>query len=247
MYGAQHRFGASRAEEQRLNFISLFSIGKSIGRCNSNSLPDANPVDVVCNFMKVTVSIIVLLTFLSCKGQDPTKELKIPEVGWTLFIPTDSKILNAAQFDTIKRKFVNAMNNTYGTSEQDFQQVRPLFTIRQGQFNLFNSTINPYDSSLFSTWQESYTASKHMLIDLINKQGPGIKIVDTASSTETIDGLMFQKFYLKTSYPSQNLTMNTYWFYRKQGNYDFSINVAYTDENVGKKYLDILRKSKFDK
>lgn len=198
-------------------------------------------------FMRLTVTIIILLTFFGSKGQTLTKELKIREVGWTLFIPTDANFLNAAQFDTIRQKAVNAMNKAYGVTDKEFKQLKPLFTIRQGQFNIFGSTLNPYDSSMFDNWQESYAASKLMMMDLFKQQGPNLEVADTASSTETIDGLTFEKFYIKTIYPQRNLTMNTYWFYRKHDNYDFSINISYTDETVGKKFLDIVKNSKFDK
>lgn len=198
-------------------------------------------------FMRLPVSIIIILTFFSCKGQTPIKELKIREVGWTLFIPTNANFLNATQFDTIQQKAVNAMNKAYGVSEDDFKQVKPLFTIRQGQFNIFGSTINPYDSSMFDTWQQSYAASKLMIMDLFKQQGPDLKVVDTASSTDIINGLTFEKFYIKTIYPRQNLTMNTYWLYRKHDKYDFSINISYTDESVGRKFLEIVKNSKFDK
>jgi hypothetical protein len=139
------------------------------------------------------------------------------------------------------------MNKAYSVTDEEFKQVKPLFTIRQGQFNIFGSTLNPYDSSMFETWQQSYAASKLMMMDLFKQQGPDLKVADTSSSTQTIDGLVFEKFYIKTVYPSQNLTMNTYWFCRKHDKYDFSINISYTDENIGKKYLDIVKNSKFDK
>ena len=198
-------------------------------------------------FMRVILTIIIVLAFFNGIGQTPVRELKIPEAGWTLFIPTDSKFLTTGQFDTIKRKAVDALNNAYGTSAEDFDEVKPLFTIRQGQFNIFGSTRNPYDSSLFDTWKESYEVSKLMIIDLFKQQGPDLKVTDTASSTEIIDGLSFEKFYIKTFYPKRNLTMKTYWYCRKYGNYDLSINISYTDESIGKNYLDILRNSKFEK
>lgn len=197
--------------------------------------------------MRLTAVIIILLTCFSYKGQSQVRELKIEEVGWTLFIPTDANFLNAAQFDTIQQKAVNAMNKSWGITKDDLKALKQLFTIRQGQFNIFGSTLNPYDSSMFDTWQESYAMSKSMIIDLFNQQGAELKVVDTASSKETIDGLTFERFYIKTYYPKLNLTMNTFWFYRKHGNYDFSINISYTEDDIGKQFMDIVRNSKFHK
>lgn len=198
-------------------------------------------------FMRFTTSVIILLTFFISKGQTLIKELKIQEVGWTLFIPNDANILNAAQFDTIQKRAFNAINKTYGVSPEEFNKVKPLFTIRQGQFNFFGSTINPYDSSMFDNWQQSYLASKGLIMNLFRQQGPDLEVTDTASSKETIDGLTFEKFYIKTFYPQQNITLISYWFYRKHGKYDFSINISYTDESIGRKFLDIIKSSKFEK
>ena len=196
--------------------------------------------------MRHLIIFLLLPILVGCNAQNPTKEFIFKEVGWTLFIPATSNFLDSAQFDTIQRKAVNAINSTYN-ADIDFNEVRPLFTIRQGQFNIFGSTLNPYDSTLFKTWEESYKASKEMIVDLINQQGPEIRIVDTASSTEQIDGLTFETFYLKTVYPQKNLTMYSYWFYRKINNYDFSINVSYVDESIGRNYLSIVKASKFSK
>lgn len=123
----------------------------------------------------------------------------------------------------------------------------PLFTISDKRYNIFGSTINPYDSAMFATWQESYAASREMIMDLLSKQGDELKVSDTSSAIEHIDGLEFQRFYLQTLYPEQNLRMHTYWFYRKQGMYDFSINISYTDEKMGRQYLEMVRTSKFSK
>ena len=188
----------------------------------------------------------ILLIFASCKGQGNLKEYKFSQVGWTLKIPADSKFLDSAQFDTISQKAINAINKTYNT-QVDFSGLKSLFIIRQGQYNVMGSTINLYDSALFKTWQESYSATKKMLMKIIEDQAPGVTVIDTESSFEIIDGLRFEKVFLKTFYPEQNLTMNIYWFYRKQNEYDFSINISYTEEKIGKQYLGIIKNSKFNK
>jgi len=197
-------------------------------------------------FMRLTAILFIVLSLASCNAQQVSNKLKFKEVGWTLYIPTGSQLLSTAEFDSIKTKAVTRINNTYGTSET-LNEIRPLFTITDKRYNTFNSTINLYDSTMFKSWEESYEASKEMLIDLLNKQGGEVIVSDTSSAVEKIDGLQFQRFDFKTIYPKQNLTMHTYWFYRKQGIYDFSINISFTDVQIGKQYLEIVRNSKFEK
>jgi hypothetical protein len=190
--------------------------------------------------------IIGLFVFAICKGQATLKEYNFPQVDWTLRIPATSNFLDSAQFETISKKAVNAINKTYD-ADFSFTDIKLLFTIRQGQFNLLGSTINLFDTTLGMTWVQSYSASKVLIMQVINEQAPAVKIIDTLSTYEVIDGLRFEKLYLKTFYPDQKLTMNTYWFYRKQNEYDFSINISYTDEGIGKQFLDLIKASRFDK
>src|SRR5688572_1756448 len=109
--------------------------------------------------------IIILFSFVSCKGQDTLKEYKFPEVDWTLRIPAKSNFLDSAQFDIISKKEVNAINQTYDV-DFSIKDVKSLFTIRQGQFNLLGSTINVFDTTLGMTWEQFYAASKQMIMQV---------------------------------------------------------------------------------
>lgn len=194
--------------------------------------------------MKSLILIVALLTILNCEGQDSSKQFFFPQVGWTI-IANPTKFADSSLFNSITRKANSAMNDTYGTDIDLAKEVHSLFTIIDGNYNLFGSTINLFDSSIFPTWELSYLASKQMILNVLENQSPALKILDTLSGYEIIDGLRFEKFYMKTFYPSQSLTMNTYWFYRKQNQYDFSINISFTDDEKGKLFLEILRKSRF--
>jgi hypothetical protein len=196
--------------------------------------------------MRQFTLVIFLFSIVGCNRQHKLKEYNIPEVNWTLRIPEKSNFLDSLQFDTISKKAVNVINTTYN-SEIDFKDVQSLFTIRQGEYNLLGSTLNTFDTTSGMTWEQSYAASKEMLLQVINGQAPTVQIIDTLSSVQLIDGLRFEKLYLKTYYPDKKLTMNTVWLYRKKDKYDFSINVSYTDEKIGRQYLEIIANSKFEK
>jgi len=174
------------------------------------------------------------------------KKQTLLKIQKLLRIPASSKFLDSAQFDTISRKAVNAINQTFD-ADFSFKDIKSLFIIRDGEFNLLGSTINVFDTTLGLTWEQSYAASKQQVMQVINEQAPAVKIIDTLSSYEVIDGIRFEKLYIKTFYPDQKLTMNSYWFYRKQNIYDFSINISYTDEKIGKQFLNLIKDSRFGK
>jgi hypothetical protein len=196
--------------------------------------------------MRIFGLIFILLAFVNCKGQDISKEYHFPQVGWTVRMPATSKLLSAAQFDTILSKAVAAINQTYD-ADFSFDGMTPLFTIREGQYNIIGSTINVFDTTSGMTPEESYAYSKQMMMEVINEKAPAVRIIDTLSSFEIIDGLRFEKLTLKTFYPALNLTMITVWLYRKQNIYDFSINISYTDEKIGVEFLNLIKASKFNK
>jgi len=195
---------------------------------------------------KLPILILTLLCIASCSGQDNVKEYRFPQVGWTLKISTTENFLDSAQFEVISKNATDIINNTYN-SDINLKELKPLFIIRQGQYNLIGSSINLFDTSAFESWQDSYFISKQILIKTITDLGPAVKILDTITSIEIIDNLQFEKLYVKTFYQSLNFTMHNYWYYRKQNDYDFSINISYVDPEIGAHFFEILRNSKFDK
>lgn len=196
--------------------------------------------------MKNAIPVLILFPVLHCQGQDTARQVFFSEVGWRLTV-NPSKFADTSLFNSVAQKANGAINNTFGTDVDLLKQIHPLFTIIDGNYNIFGSTINLFDSSLFRSWELSYEASKQMILNVLENQAPAVQILDTLSGQEIVDGLKFERFYLKTFYPGQKLTMNTYWFYRKQNQYDFSVNISYTDPQKGQMFLDVFRKSRFIK
>ena len=193
----------------------------------------------------MTKNILLLLCifyFISCKGQDKTKKLNFPQVGWTLSIPANSDFLTALQFDSLQNATKNKTDLNIELSKDEV-----LFVIRKNNYNYFGSSVTVFDSANFKNWETSYSFYKKSLIDLFLSKADQITLLDTASSIEKIDGLTFQKFYTKTAYPNQNLTLENYWYYRKQGNLELSINILFDNKKNGDAYLELLTGSKFKK
>jgi len=193
----------------------------------------------------MTKNILFLLCifyFISCKGQDKTKELKFPQVGWTLSIPSNSDFLTTAQFDSLQNATKKKTDLNIELSKDEV-----LFVIKKDNYNYFGSSVTAFDTSNFKIWETSYAFYKKSLVDLLLSKSDLITLLDTSSSIEKIDGLTFQKFYTKTAYPKQNLILENYWYYRKQGSLELSINILFDNKKNGDQYLELLKSSKFDK
>ena len=194
-------------------------------------------------FMKHLLPIFIFTSFLSCNGQGSTKLLHFPQIGWTLSFPENSELLGWQQIDS----FQNATANKINSRDYIFTTQEVLFLIKRDKNNFFGSTITPFDSSIFKNWESSYSHAKQTVLDIIKSKKSTVTLVDTATSTESIDGVTFQRFFARTKYPNQQVIRETYWYYRENKGVEFSINISFTDSAIGNKYLSVLRESKFDK
>ena len=194
----------------------------------------------------IILTLILTITLLSGKGQMTSKEshqFQFPQVGWKIKVPSDFTIMDSAQVAAMDNIGVNAINNTYDTTN-DFGTTKTLISFTKGQYNFFSSTITPFDPQRDGDWNEVNSKLKNRILETLRTQA-AIKI-DTSSSVETIDGLEFHKFQIITTYQSK-LVMNTLMYRRLYKGFDYGINISYTDDNVGKELQLILASSKFDK
>ena len=188
--------------------------------------------------MKILFLVFIAYTLFSCTAENKNENglLNFEEVGWTIKFPKDFN-----QFDSLLNK--NIQKNA--KKENFSSQYKQLFSVRNGNFNSFTSTINPYPITK-DTWEKSFEISKQLLISELEKFGTKIQIMDTATSVDNIDGVKFMKFFTKIYYTDRKLILNSYWFYRKIGNYDLSITIGYDDKKIGLSFLKILKESKFN-
>lgn len=178
----------------------------------------------------------------NCRGQITSRELAFPQIGWRLTIPENAELLTSLQFDSLLSATKKKTNLNF-----ELANTEMLFTIKKNEYNYFGSTVTLFDSINFDTWESAYTYYKKIVVELIESNKPMVLLLDSASSTESIDGLIFQKFYMKTEYPKQHVTLENYWYYKKQDNIELSINIAFANEEIGDAFLAVLRTSKFDK
>ena len=97
----------------------------------------------------MTKNILLLLCIsylVSCKGQEKSKELKFPQVGWTLSIPANSDFLTELQFDSLQNATKKKTNLNIELSKDEV-----LFVIKKDSYNYFGSSVTVFDTSNFKT------------------------------------------------------------------------------------------------
>jgi hypothetical protein len=122
-----------------------------------------------------------------------------------------------------------------------------LFSFIDPPFNTFASAISHFDAGVFPSWIKYHEQQEKGIVQQIVAMKPRVLVKDTASGTEVIGGLVFQRYYIKTYYPQTGLTMQTYQYARLVHGYDFMINVSYADEKAGQQFRSILHGSTFDR
>jgi hypothetical protein len=193
--------------------------------------------------MRHLLPIFIFTSFLSCKAQDSTKQLYFPQVNWTLSFPDNSKLFSWQQIDS----FQSATANKIRSRDYIFTAQEVLFLFKSDGNNFFGSTITPFDSLNFKTWQSSYSYAKQTALDLIQSMKSIVTLKDTTTSTEIINGVLFQKFFMRTEHPKIKTIRDSYWYYTENKGVELSINISFTDSIIGNKYLSVLRTSKFGK
>jgi len=119
-----------------------------------------------------------------------------------------------------------------------------LFKIQPKDDN-YLSCILFLDTSDYSTWKKATTAVARFYFTAISNL-PNYKILDTSLTACKIDGIDFQKEYVKCCNTDTKDRLYSFRFSRLYRNFDININIHYTDQELGKDYLRIVEESKFE-
>ena len=188
--------------------------------------------------------IVLLLLFSSCNSQtkSDSETLKIEEFNWTVNIPENFEPINQEEWNKTLKKGTNAIEDTF---EQEIEnQAVTIFTYKSGQFNNFEANWQPFDIKIDGEYMETYSEVNKMLYETFETQIPKAKL-DSISSIQKVSGLDFQRFDITIDFPN-GIRMKTIGFSRLFGKKEFTMNITYVDEKIGKKMLKAFMNSKFE-
>lgn len=190
------------------------------------------------------LAVLILSVFLqSCKGQakTPAKEIFNKVFNWRIQIPEGFESVSAEQWMKMQNKGANAIEKTYDAKVEN--QAKTIFVFKSDQFNYFESNYQPFDTTTDGDYLETNRGVNGVLYGTFEAQIPNAKL-DSASSEETIDGKVFQKFSITIEFPNK-MVMKSLMYSRLFGNKEFSVNIMTVDPQKQKVLLDAWRTSKF--
>mgnify|MGYP003399464120 FL=1 len=205
--------------------------------------------------MKKTLLIFIsTLTIISCKPSNPNKNIdegKVEgntytsqEIGWTIAIPDGWEVVDRDKSEDMREKGTQALEETID-QEVDFSGVKTLIAFQKNQFNIFQSTSEPFKLEYEGEWEINNAAIKALIFETFVNQG--IKADSSATSVETIDGLDFQTYSFTIYGPTGEVILNQILYSRLINGFDFAANINYNNEKDKETQLQAFRNSKFKK
>ena len=205
--------------------------------------------------MKKTLLIFIsTLTIISCKPSDPNKNIdegKVEgntytsqEIGWTIAIPDGWEVVDREKSEDMREKGTQALEETID-QKVDFSGVKTLIAFQKNQFNIFQSTSEPFKLEYEGEWEINNAAIKALIFETFVNQG--IKADSSATSVETIDGLDFQTYSFTIYGPTGEVILNQILYSRLINGFDFAANINYNNEKDKETQLQAFRSSKFKK
>ena len=201
-----------------------------------------------------TIFTGIALSLTSCGQVDPNKNIdegKVEgnvftseEIGWTIEIPKGWTVIDKEKTKETNEKGLKALEETMG-GEIDYSGLKNLISLQKDQFNIFQSTSEPFKLEYEGEWEENNSALKEILYTTYLNQG--MKTDSSATTIEKIDGLEFHKYSFTIYSPKGEVILKQIMFSRLINGFDFGVNINYNNDKDRDELLKVFKNSKFKK
>lgn len=201
-----------------------------------------------------TTIVGIALSLTSCGQVNPNKNIdegKIEgniytsqDIGWTIEIPKGWSIIDKEKTKSTNEKGLKALEETID-EKIDYSGLKNLISFQKNQFNVFQSSSEPFKLEYEGEWEENNAKLKDIVYRTYENQG--IKVDSTVTKIETIDGLDFQSFSFTIFSPKGVVILKQIMFSSLINGYDFGVNINYNNDKDRDELLKVFRESKFKK
>ena len=196
----------------------------------------------------------IAVLFASCGHVDPNRNIdegKVEgniytsqEIGWTIEIPEGWTVIDKEKIKKTREKGLEAIEETMG-EKVNYSGLKNLISFQKDQFNIFQSSSEPFDVGYEGQWEENNAALKEVLYTTYLNQG--IKSDSSATTIEKIDGLEFKRYSFTIYSPQGEVILKQILFSRLINGFDFGVNINYNNDEDRDELLRVFRNSKFKK
>ncbi|WP_159018069.1 hypothetical protein [Algibacter sp. L3A6] len=186
-------------------------------------------------------SIFGFLILTSC-NKEKVRVIENDDFKWTVTIPKSFKELSESEWDKVEDKGIETFESVYG--EEVENRATTLFAYKNGQFQTFESNYQIHDLETDGDYFKSNAEVNQIMYETFEETIPNATL-DSISSKQLIDGLEFDRFEINIDFPN-GIEMTTVGYSRLFNDKDFTINIVYTKESVGKELIKNILNSKFE-
>lgn len=195
--------------------------------------------------MRITLFAILTILFVNtARSQVAGSTHRLSEVGWTITLPAEFVILDSAENQAKMERGLKAIEDASDVTA-DLAATKTLISATKETFNDFSVTVTRFDPAVDGSYAENNKAVKDITYLTLVDQVPGAKI-DTATTSYTIDNLVFDKFSINVTIPG-TLSMSMSLLSKYYKGFDFGISYVCMDDKTKKQIEDMLQSSKFEK
>ena len=188
-----------------------------------------------------TLCFILLIGFQSCNSQSKSKIINIEGFNWTVTIPENFNPIDNNEWNKLEKKGEDAIEKAIG--EDIINEAVTIFVYKNGQFNNFEANWQPFDVEIDGDYMETYSEVNKILYETFETQIPNAKL-DSISSIQKVSRFDFHRFDITIDFEN-GMKMKTIGFSRLFEKKEFTMNITYVDEKIGKKMLDAFLNSQF--
>ncbi len=176
---------------------------------------------------------------------DETMTYTADEIGWSTTLPADWDVMSKKATQGLQEKGQQMIEKA-AEGAVDVSKLKQLLNLRKDQFNTLLSTIEPYDETADGPWVEAHKG----IIELITGSyaQAGVKMGQTKSGVEMLDGLEFQTWEAEVLHPSGKSVLIVQKMYsRLIHGYDFAVTLTTNNEKDRETLTKMVQAFKFSK
>ncbi len=190
--------------------------------------------------MRVVITLTFLFLFKNIFSQDQTSKHYFKEIGWTILVPYDFKVLDSMENEIIVNRGKKGLEQEFDTKVNLLKTIR-LISGRKSK-NYFDATLTPPDPQKKQTPAEFISFQEQAIYKAMSQNAK----VDSSSTKIVMDALPFRKFDM-TIHLNEQTSFGMTMVSRLYKEYYFVIAYVYLDKVTKDQIETMLTTSKFSK
>lgn len=191
----------------------------------------------------ILLAFAFLLIFQNAYAQNSDNRYYSKDFKWSIEIPKDYIKVSEEEWTKSQEKGEKALEKT--TGQNIINESKTLFVYKADDMHFIEANYQPYDTAIDGDYLENTKQVNNTLYQTFKENIPNAKI-DTETSSETINGLLFHTFEIKIHLPN-NLTLYAIMYSRLFDKKEFTVNIMYLNPERGEEMINAWKNSTFEK